>query len=126
MIVEIKFIEKIGDFFTRMFQNKKEKRERDASHLKKAYDLLKELEETWDLPLSERRDLVDYTNLLLQNAQEIRLRKNKAIVRDIRAFSKRNCLAGVIPKSELERVYNETLELLGKMKESASDTDRQA
>lgn len=119
--MEIKFIEKIGDFFSRMFQSRKEKRERDASHLQKAYDLLKELEETWDLPLAERRDLVDYTNLLLQNAQEIRMRKNRSIVRDIRVFSKRNCLAGVIPKSELERVHNETLELLGKMKESASE-----
>ena len=126
MIVEVKFIEKIGSFFSRMFRSKKEKREQDALHLKKAFDLLKELEETWDLPPEERRDLVDYTNLLLQNAQEIRLRKNRAIVRDIKAFSKRNCLAGVIPKSELERVHNETLELLGKMKESASDIDRQA
>ena len=125
MIVEVKIIEKIGAFFSRMFQSKKEKREQDELHLKKALDLLKELEETWDLPPAERKDLVDYTNLLIQNAQEIRMRKNKAVVRDIRAFSKRNCLAGVIPKSELERVHTETLELLGKMKESVSDTDRQ-
>ena len=116
MIVEVKFIEKIGAFFSRMFQSKKEKREQDALHLKKAFDLLKELEETWDLPPAERKDLVDYTNLLLQSAQEIRLRKNKAIVRDMRAFSKRNCLAGVIPKSELERVHDETLALLEKLR----------
>ena len=116
MIVEIKFIEKLGSFFSRMFQSRKEKREQDASHLKKAFDLLNELEQTWDLPPTERKDLVDYTNLILQNAQEIRMRKNKSIVRDLRAFAKKNCLAGVIPKSELERVHNETVELLEKLK----------
>ena len=115
MIVEIKFIEKIGGFFSRIFQSKKEKREQDAAHLQEAYNLLKELEQTWDLPPTERKDLVDYTNLLLQKAQEIRTRKNKVIVRNIRRFAQRNCLAGVIPDFEMERVHKETEELLEKM-----------
>jgi hypothetical protein len=112
MIVEIKFINQIGAFFSRLFQSKKEKKEREASLLQKSYDLLKELEQTWDAPPARRKDLVDYTNLLLQNAQEIRTRKNKAIARHIRRFAERNCLAGVIPTSEMERVHKETDELL--------------
>jgi hypothetical protein len=112
MIVETKFIKKMSGFFSRLFQSKKEKKEQDASLLREAYDLLKELEQTWDLPPAERKDLVDYTNLLLQKAREIRTRKNKAIFRHIRSFAERNCLAGVIPESELERVHKETEELL--------------
>lgn len=112
MIVETKFIEKIGTFFSRLFQSKKEKKEKDASLLQESYDLLKELDQTWDLPPTERKDLVDYTNLLLQKAQKISSRKNKAIARHIRNFAQRNCLAGVIPTSELERVHKETEELL--------------
>jgi hypothetical protein len=115
MIVEIKFIEKIGGFFSRMFKSKKEKKEQDAAHLQEAFDLLKELEQTWDLPPTERKDLVDYTNLLLQKAQEIRTRKNKVIARNIRRFAQRNCLAGVIPDFEMERVHKETEELLERM-----------
>lgn len=115
MIVEIKFIKTIGDFFSRLFQSKKEKREQDALLLKESYDLLNELEQTWSLPRAERRDLVDYTNLLLQKTKEIRLRKNKAIARHIRAFAKRNCLAGVIPDAEMERVHKETVALLEKI-----------
>ncbi len=83
--------------------------------LQQSYDLLKELEETWDLPTAERKDFVDYTNLLLQKVQEIRLRKNKAIANKIRRFARRNCLAGVIPDSELERMHKETVELLERM-----------
>lgn len=112
MIVETRIIKKIADFFSRLFQSREKKREQDALLLQKSYDLLKELEQTWDAPPAERKDLVDYTNLLLQNAQEIRTRKNKAIARHIRRFAERNCLAGVIPKSELERVHKETEELL--------------
>jgi len=115
MIVEVKLINQIGAFFKRLFQSKKEKKEQDASLLQEAYDLLKDLEQTWDLPPAERKDLVDYTNLLLQSAKEIKTRKNKAIARHIRSFAKRNCLAGVIPTSELERVHKETEELLEKM-----------
>jgi len=74
-------------------------------------NLLKELEQTWEVPPAKRVDFVDYTNLLLQKAQEIRLRKNRALARQIRAFSQRNCLAGVIPDSEMERVHQETEEL---------------
>lgn len=112
MNVEIKFINKMGDFFSRLFQSKKEKREQDALLLRGAYDLLKELELTWDAPPAERKDLVDYTNLLLQKTKEIRTRKNKAIARHIRRFAERNCLAGVIPDSELKRVHKETEELI--------------
>ena len=108
----MKFIKNIGEFFTRLFQSKKEKREQDAVLLKEAYGLLEELEQTWDAPPPGRKDLVDYTNLLLQKAREIRLRKNKALARHIHRFAQRNCLAGVIPTSELERVHKETVELL--------------
>lgn len=114
--MEIKFIKNIGDFFSRLFQSKKEKREQDALLLKESYGLLNELEQTWNLPRAERKDLVDYTNLLLQRTKEIRLRKNKAIARHIRAFAQRNCLAGVIPDKEMERVHRETVELLEKMR----------
>jgi hypothetical protein len=115
MIVEIKFIKSMGDFFSRLFQSKKEKQEHDALLLQGSYDLLKELEETWDLPAAERKDFVDYTNLLLQKTREIRARKNKAIARHIRRFAERNCLAGVIPDSEMRRVHKETGELLERM-----------
>jgi hypothetical protein len=115
MIAETKLIKYLGDFMSRLFQSKKEKRERDATLLQEAYDLLKELEQTWDAPPSERVDLVDTTNLLLQKAQEIRTRKNKAIARHIRGFAERNCLAGVIPTSELERVHKETEALIEEM-----------
>ena len=116
MIAETKLIKSIGEFFSRLFQSKKEKRERDATLLQESYDLLKELEQTWDAPPTERKDLVDYTNLLLQKAQEIRSRKSKAIARHMRAFAHRNCLAGVIPDAELERVHKETEDLLTKLK----------
>ena len=112
MIAETKLIKKMSEFFSRLMKSKKEKREQDTLLLKEAHDLLKELEQTWDAPPAERVDLVDYTNLLLQKAQEIRSRKNKAIARHIRAFAQKNCLAGVIPKTELERVHKETVELL--------------
>jgi hypothetical protein len=116
MIVEMKFISTMGEFFSRLFQSKKEKREQDAKLLKGSYDLLTEMEKTWNLPLPERKDFVDYTNLLLQKAQDIRTRKNKAIARHMKRFAERNCLAGVIPDSELERVHKETEELIEKMK----------
>jgi hypothetical protein len=112
MIAETRLFKAIGEFFSRLFQSKKEKKEQDALLLKESYDLLKELEQTWEVPTAKRIDLVDYTNLLLQNAQGMRLRKNKAISRQIRAFVQRNCLAGVIPDSEMERVRKETKELL--------------
>jgi len=116
MIAETRIIKKIADFFSRLFQSRKEKKEREASLLQKSYDLLNELEQKWSASADERIDLVDYTNLLLQNAKEIKTRKNKAIVRNIRGFAKRNCLAGVIPIPELERVRRETEELIEKMK----------
>ena len=112
MIAETKLIKTIGEFFSRLFQRKKEKKEQDTLLLKESYDLLKELEQTWEVPPGKRIDLVDYTNLLLQKAHEIRLRKNKAIARQIRDFAHRNCLAGVIPDSEMERVHQETKDLL--------------
>jgi hypothetical protein len=112
MIAETRLIKSIGEFFSRLFQSKKEKREKDALLLKESYNLLKELEQTWEAPPAKRIDLVDYTNLLLQKAHEIKLRKNKALARQIRAFAQRNCLTGVIPDSEMERVHQETKELL--------------
>ena len=112
MIAETKLIKTIGEFFSRLFQSKREKREQDALLLKESYDLLKELEQTWGVPPAKRIDLVDYTNLLLQKTHEVRSRKNKALARQIRAFAQRNCLAGVIPDSEMERVHKETKELL--------------
>jgi hypothetical protein len=111
----MKFIQRISEFFKRLFQSKKEKREHDAFLLKESYDLLEELEKTWNLPRSERKDFVDFTNLLLQKALDIRTRKNKPMARQIRRFARRNCLAGVIPDSELERAHKETLELLERM-----------
>jgi hypothetical protein len=115
MIAETKLVKSIGEFFSRLLQSKKEKKEKDNQILRESYVLLKELEETWHLPLSNRKDFVDYTNLLLQKVQDIRIRKNKAIARQIRRFARRNCLAGVIPDSELERAHKETVELLEKM-----------
>jgi hypothetical protein len=116
MIVEVKFVKQIGDFFSRLFQSRKEKREQDALLLRESYSLLKEMEQSRDLPPSERKDFVDFTNLLLQNAQAMRMRKNKPIARHIRRFAERNCLAGVIPDSELERLRKETIELIERMR----------
>lgn len=116
MIAETKLIKKTSEFFSRVFQSKKEKREMDASLLKESYELLKELAQTWEAPTGKRIDLVDYTNLLLQKVHEVRSRKNKGIARQIRAYSQRNCLAGVIPEPEMERVKKETGELIEKMK----------
>jgi len=108
----MKFINQIGVFFKRLFQSKKEKKEKDDSLLQGAYDLLMELTQKWTASPAEGIDLVDYTNLLLQKAKEVSRRKNKPIVREIQRFAKKNCLAGVIPESELERVRKETKELL--------------
>ena len=115
MIAETRLIKKMSDFLSRMFQSKKEKREKDTILLKESYELLKELESNLKDPSGQRIDLVDYTNLLLQKAHEMRLRKSKAIARQIRAYSQRNCLAGVIPDSEMERVHKETTELMEMM-----------
>jgi hypothetical protein len=115
MIAETSLIKKMSDFFSRLFQSNKEKKEQDAILLQESYDLLKELERAWDSPTAERIDLVDYTNLLIQKAHDIRLRKNRAIAHQIKAFAQRNCLAGVIPDSEMERVHKETKELLEMM-----------
>jgi hypothetical protein len=115
MVAETRSIKKMADFLSRLFQSRKEKKKREALLLQESYDLLKELEQTWDLPPAERKDLVDYTNFLLQKVRHISSRKNKAIARHIRSFAQRNCLAGVIPTSELERVHKETEELLEKM-----------
>jgi hypothetical protein len=116
MIAETRLVKNISEFFSRLFQSKKEKKENDAALLQESYDLLKELDQTWDLPRAERKDLVDVTNLLLQKVQEIRSRKNKALARQIRTYAQRNCLAGVIPDAEMERVHRETVELLEKLK----------
>lgn len=115
MIMETRIIKKIAGFFSRLFQSREKKKEREASLLQKSYDLLNELEKKWSASADVRIDLVDYTNLLLQNAKEIKTRKNKAIARNIRGFAKRNCLAGVIPITELERVRRETEELIREM-----------
>jgi len=116
MIGEIKIIKMIKDFFSRSFHSRKEKKERDASLLQDSYNLLSELKQSWELPQSERLDLVDYTNLLLQKAHEVKIRKNKPLARHLLLFAKRNCLAGSIPDSEIKRVHQETEELLERMK----------
>lgn len=114
--METKFIKSIGGFFSRSFQNRKNKKERDASFLQESFNLLQELKKSWALPPKERLDLVDYTNLLHQKAREIKIRKNKPLARDLLLFAKRNCLAGSIPESEIERVHRETDELIERMK----------
>ena len=114
MIAETRLFKKVAEFFSRLFQSKKEKREQDALLLKESYDLLKELVKAWETPTGQRIDLVDTTNLLLQKAHDIKLRKNKSIARHMRAYAQRNCLAGVIPDSEMERVQKETGQLLEK------------
>ena len=55
-------------FFSLLFQSRKQKKELEAFLLQKSSDLLKELEQKWSTSTGERIDLVDYTNLLLQNA----------------------------------------------------------
>lgn len=115
MIAETKLVKSIGEFFSRLMQSKKEKRKQDDRLLQESYDMLKELEKMWFMPPAERKDFVDYTNLLLQKAQDVRLHKNKALARQIRRFAHRNCLAGVIPDPELERAHKETVDLLEKM-----------
>ncbi len=47
--------------------------------MKKPDDLLKELEQKWSASADERIDLVNYTNLLLQNAKEIKTRKRSCL-----------------------------------------------
>jgi hypothetical protein len=102
MIVETAAVKKILGFFRRMFQSRREQKEQ-------------EMEQSWKVPSAERKDLVDYTNLLFDKANRIKRRENKELAREIRSFAQRNCLAGVIPDSELERVHKETGQLLEKM-----------
>ena len=116
MIGEIKFIKMTKDFFSKSFQGRKKKKERDASLIQDSYNLLNELKQSWELPQDERLDLVDYSNLLFQKAREIKIRKNKSLARHMVLFAKRNCLAGSIPDSEIKRVHRETEELLERMK----------
>jgi hypothetical protein len=117
MIVEIKIIDQAKQFFSKLFQSKKEKNKEDISLLNEAYDLLMELESTWKSTLEKKWDLVDYSNLLLEKSANVRLRKNKKIAREIRGFAQRNCYAGVLPISESERIQEETQDLISKIKE---------
>jgi len=114
--VETKFIKTIGDFFSRSLQHRKRKIERDASLLQESLSLLQELRQSWELPHTERLDLVDYTNLLLQKANEVKFRKNKPLALHLVSFAKRNCMAGSIPDKEMERVHRETEELIERLK----------
>jgi len=116
MIVETEAVKKILGFFRRMFQSRREQKEQEVKLLQESYDLLKELEQSWKVLSAERKDLVDYTNLLFDKAKRINRRENKELAREMRSFAKRNCLAGVIPDSELERVHKETGQLLEKMR----------
>lgn len=116
MIVETKIIKTIGDFFSRSIQHRKRKMERDASLLQESFDLLQELRQSWESSQADRIDLVDYTNLLLQKAQGIKIRRNKPIARHLLLFAKRNCLAGSIPHTEIKRVQRETEELIDRIK----------
>jgi len=117
MIGDIKIIESIVQFFSRIFRSKKERKKKDISLLHETHDLLKELESTWTLPSTKTRDLVDYTNLLLEKSACIRRRKNKAIAREVRSFAQRNCYAGALPLSESKRILKETQDLIMKIEE---------
>ena len=115
MIADIKIIDSIIHFFSRIFRSKKEKKREDLLLLHEIQDLLKELESTWTSPSTKPRDLVDYTNLLLEKSKSIRRRKNRAFAREVRDFAQRNCYAGALPLSESERIQKETQELLTKI-----------
>jgi hypothetical protein len=115
MIADIKIIDSIIQFFSRIFRSKKEQKREDLSLLHEIQDLLKELESTWTLPSTKSRDLVDYTNLLLEKSKSIRRRENRAFAREVRDFAQRNCYAGALPLSESERIQKETQDLLIKI-----------
>lgn len=117
MIGDIKIIESIIQFFSRLFRSRKERKKKDMSLLHETYDLLKELESTWTLPSTKTRDLVDYTNLLLEKSVSIRRRENKAIAREVLRFAQRNCYAGALPLSESERILKETQDLIMKIED---------
>jgi len=117
MIGDIKIIESIAQFLSRLFRSKKERKTKDTSLLQETHDLLKELESTWTLPSTKTRDLVDYTNLLLEKSASIRHRENKAIAREVRSFAHRNCYAGALPLSESERILKETQDLIIKIED---------
>jgi len=115
MIADIKIIDSIIQFFSRFFRSKKEKKKEDLSLLHGIHNLLKELESTWTLPTTKTRDLVDYTNLLLEKSKSLRRRENRKISREVRDFAQRNCYAGALPLSESERIQKETQDLLIKI-----------
>jgi len=115
MIADIKIIDSIIQFFSRFFRSKKEKKREDLSLLHGIHNLLKELESTWTLPTTKTRDLVDYTNLLLEKSKSLRRRENRKISREVRDFAQRNCYAGALPLSESERIQKETQDLLIKI-----------
>jgi hypothetical protein len=117
MIGDIKIIESIVQFFSRTFRSKKERKKKDISLLHETHDLLKELESTWTLPSTKTRDLVDYTNLLLEKSKSIRRRENRTIAREVSSFAQRNCYAGALPLSESERILEETQDLIKKIED---------
>ncbi len=115
MIADIKIIDSLIQFFSRIFRSKKKQKVEDISLLHEIHDLLKELESTWTLPSTKTRDLVDYTNLLLEKSKSIRRRENRALSREVCDFAQRNCYAGALPLAESERIQKETQDLLMKI-----------
>lgn len=109
---EIKIIDSLIQFFSRILRSKKEQKREDILLLHEIHDLLKGLESTWTLPSTQTGDLVDYTNLLIEKSKSIRRRENRAFAREVRDFAQRNCYAGALPLSESERIQKETQELL--------------
>lgn len=124
MIEKIKIIDSIVQFFSRIFRSKKEQKREDLLHLHEIHDLLKGLESTWTLSSTKTRDLVDYTNLLLEKSASIRRRENKAISREVRSFAQRNCYAGALPLSESERILKETQDLIIKIGDKLKETTK--
>lgn len=124
MIVDIKIIDSVIQFLSRIFRSKKEKKREDLSLLHEIFDLLKELESTGTLPSTKKRDLVDYTNLLFEKSKSIRCRENRTLAREVLEFSKRNCYAGALPLSESERIHKETQELLMKVTDKLEKTKK--
>ena len=107
-IGEAKTIDIIIGFFKSIFIKKHEQKKEETKLLYEAYDILKALEQTWTVPSTIRRDLVDSTNLLLQKVRPIKRKANKDMAKEIRNYARRNCYAGALPTSESKRIHKET------------------
>ena len=122
-IRETKIIDIFIGFFKSFFIDKQEKKKEETKLLYEVYEILKALEQTWTVPSTIRRDLVDSTNLLLQKVQTIKNKTNKAMAKEIRDYAKRNCCAGALPESESKRIHEETELLRKNLKEKLEIDD---